>query len=598
MTSRGQPRPCVSCGTRPKAGPRVDHCFECLPGGPVTPPPCRRCGSSGDYYSGGLCRRCHPRAPQQVDSCCDCHAWGATRHTGWLCAACRTWQGMYFANHNQLCKGCARTIAVNSSGICRLCRAQLRRLRRDHGIRFDDPALARSFGAQLFFAGMRRAAATWTRPPPERRRVPWPPGRPVPWRQLVMFTVLPDLRGTRSSVGPPRDPILYAALEQVLADHARELGWRGDRTKQVRAGIRILLGLQDTPGAPIKTSEQKVLVQISGMTQSLVRDVLDKVGILEDDSTPSIEGWFEHKVEGLPEQMRKELRIWFDIMRHGSTTPPRRRPRTSSTINTYLNYALPALQAWALAGHDSLREITTEDVAATLPASGPARSWMARSLKAIFVVLKSRKIVFTNPLARTRSWHLDRPLPLPSDLGPTRDALNSPAPARAAIAALAAFCGLTTNQLRCLQLTDIRDGKLHLDGRAIPLAEPVRNRIAAWLDYRNQRWPTTTNPHLFVNNQTAFRTTPVGLPWTHRTLDIPGGVRAVRRDRILDEAIATRGDARRLCDLFGIQHPSRHPLHPSHRAPRPRKVHHEARPLSQPRAELRSPRAGLRTRPN
>jgi hypothetical protein len=42
------------------------------------------------------------------------------------------------------------------------------------------------------------------------------------------------------------------------------------------------------------------------------------------------------------------------------------------------------------------------------------------------------------------------------------------------------------------------------------------------------------------------------VPWTHRTLGVPGGVRAVRRDRILDEAIATGGDARRLCDLFGI----------------------------------------------
>lgn len=73
------------------------------------------------------------------------------------------------------------------------------------------------------------------------------------------------------------------------------------------------------------------------MTQSLVRDVLDKAGMLEDDSTPSIEGWFEHKVEGLPEKMRKELRIWFDIMCNGSTTPPRRRPRPPSTLNGYLN---------------------------------------------------------------------------------------------------------------------------------------------------------------------------------------------------------------------------------------------------------------------
>lgn len=34
-------------------------------------------------------------------------------------------------------------------------------------------------------------------------------------------------------------------------------------------------------------------------------------------------------------------------------------------------------------------------------------------------------------------------------------------------------------------------------------------------------------------------------------MDAPFGAQALRQDRILYEAIATEGDSRRLCDLFG-----------------------------------------------
>lgn len=44
------------------------------------------------------------------------------------------------------------------------------------------------------------------------------------------------------------------------------------------------------------------------------------------------------------------------------------------------------------------------------------------------------------------------------------------------------------------------------------------------------------------------------------TLNLSGGVQALRSDRILHEAIASGGDPRRLCDLFGlsIQHATRY----------------------------------------
>jgi len=108
--------------------------------------------------------------------------------------------------------------------------------------------------------------------------------------------------------------------------------------------------------------------------------------------------------------------------------------------------------------------------------------------------------------------------------------------------------------------TDIRDRRLHLDRRAIPLAEPVRRRVAAWLDHRIHRWPTSTNPHLFIHFRSAGHDEPVGPRRVFLTLALPGGVQALRQDRILHEAIATSGDPRRLCDLFGlsIQHATRY----------------------------------------
>ncbi len=107
--------------------------------------------------------------------------------------------------------------------------------------------------------------------------------------------------------------------------------------------------------------------------------------------------------------------------------------------------------------------------------------------------------------------------------------------------------------MRGLQLTDIHTGRLHLHGRGIPLAEPVRVRIAAWLSHRNQRWPRTLNPHLFISKRTALRTTPVGVQWITRTLGMT--TQAIREDRILDELHATGGDVRRICDLFGLTIP-------------------------------------------
>jgi hypothetical protein len=86
----------------------------------------------------------------------------------------------------------------------------------------------------------------------------------------------------------------------------------------------------------------------------------------------------------------------------------------------------------------------------------------------------------------------------------------------------------------------------------VSLADPVRDRLTAWLNYRNTRWPNTANPHLFIHYRTAGTIDQVGRRWVRLAVGDHLSPAAIRDDRILDEANATRGDPRRLADLFGL----------------------------------------------
>jgi hypothetical protein len=112
------------------------------------------------------------------------------------------------------------------------------------------------------------------------------------------------------------------------------------------------------------------------------------------------------------------------------------------------------------------------------------------------------------------------------------------------------FHALTSGELRTALTTDLRDGRLFLPSRTVLLADPVRDRLAAYLDYRNSRWPRTANPHLFLSQTTACGVEPVSHVWINDVLGIPA--RRLREDRLLHEAEATGGALRRICDLFGL----------------------------------------------
>jgi hypothetical protein len=267
--------------------------------------------------------------------------------------------------------------------------------------------------------------------------------------------------------------------------------------------------------------------------------------MLNDDRTPPIVRWFGVQIANLPEAMRHELGVWFAVMRAGSSIAPRMRPRAEATIGSQLRFVLPALRQWASA-HTSLREIGRDDVLAVLPPSGRPRSCMLQGLRSIFRVLKARKLVFVNPTARISAPTTERPVPPPVDLAALRAALDSDNPATA----LLAFHAVRIWQLTQIRLADLRDGRLHLDERVVLLAEPVRQRLAAYLDWRQLTWPGSINPYLLVHVRNAGTVAHVTPWWIRHQLSMPG--QRIRQDRILDEAHATGGDVRALCDLFGL----------------------------------------------
>lgn len=539
------PRPCARCGVNPVAYVGRECCYDCVPRVWKKPPRCKRCDSDNDYYSNGLCRRCHRSAPL-IESCRDCLAWGITRTHGGLCQACRGWNRRFPTP--QQCPSCQRVVPLNARGYCRLCCRQANFVRLPH--QTIDVCHANRSGQQLYIADLFREKRD-TPPIVARKRSGLPARHPVGHRQLALLDLDRDYTAARPTDLPMPLPELAAELDQVLVEHATTHGWSKSLEANTRTAVRMLLATQDTPGAAI-TARRAAAVTADRKLNNLksVLDVLAVAGMLDDDREPALDSYVHERTATLAEPMAAEFRQWYEVLRDGSTTSPRSRPRNPGTVRKQVYTALPILHAWTAEGHQALREISRQDVLDVLATDADRRRQTLATLRALFRYLKARKIVFINPTTRIRGVPMATSQPLPMDLAGLRRALNSEVAVRAALAALIAFHALRVNELVSLQLTDIHDGRLHLDGRTIPLAEPVRARLAAWLDVRAQRWPNTINPHLFINLHSAGRTKPVNLVWVSETLGI--SAQAIREDRILHEAITTAGDIRRLCDLFGL----------------------------------------------
>jgi hypothetical protein len=542
VTADGPRRPpakCHRCQVNRVAWvkPRVDYCYQCLPGGPFIAPTCRACGSE-NYFSEGLCPRCHPGGPLYLGSCRGCLAWGVYRAHSWLCWVCRWWQTHYPLG---VCLYCGRETRVGDRGACRLCLEQARSVQEPG--RALDLADANRQGQQLFFANMAIAARKTPRLTPDHRDE----ADGFEPRQEALFDIDPDPAVVRKRA-LAKGHQLRSYCDAIVREHAMKYGWSKRQRNDVTRSLRLLQVLQQTPDGKIRATDVTELPIHGGNITSTI-DVLAEAGLLIDDRPSHVARFFAGKTANLPEPMTQQLEVWLEVMLNGSTQQPRRRSRDPQTARLHIMGIAPIIEAWAAAGHQSFAEITAEQVRAALPASGSRRNWAEYGLKSLFTVLKGKKLIFANPTRGLRATRVNVSVPLPLDAGIVREELNSSKPGVALSVALVAFHALTDNQLRELKLTDVVDGRLTLDGRTIPLADPVRVRLAAWLDHRARTWPNTLNEHLLINQRTAPRLLPIGRGYWQRTNLRP---QALREDRILQEIHATGGDVRRICDLFGL----------------------------------------------
>jgi hypothetical protein len=75
------------------------------------------------------------------------------------------------------------------------------------------------------------------------------------------------------------------------------------------------------------------------------------------------------------------------------------------------------------------------------------------------------------------------------------------------------------------------------------------------MECRRTRWPTTANPYLLVNRITATQLGMVTRDYVHEMVrHLPVTIDTLRRDGLLANALAAKGDPLVLARLFGLSY--------------------------------------------
>ncbi|MGW6404135.1 hypothetical protein [Streptomyces sp. NPDC055134] len=244
------------------------------------------------------------------------------------------------------------------------------------------------------------------------------------------------------------EPHLAAWVGQFTDRRAARFGWRRQLTQQAHIGVNLLLGLLDAPGVRLSTTDAALLTKVPYLPHAHVTDILEEAGLLaRTEPACAMTAWAQTRIAPLPRAMQAQVEVWLAGMRDGTTRTPRQRPRTKATIRLHLAGALPALTHWAQDGITTLCEITPRDIKAVLPAPGPERNRTIKGLRSLFRILTARQLLPTDPTQQITTGSDGSIIPLPLEVQPIRQALESADPARALLCALTAFHGLHVHHL-------------------------------------------------------------------------------------------------------------------------------------------------------
>ena len=495
------------------------------------------------------------RPGKPATSCAGCFAWGVL--PGRTCRSCSTFTRLHQPGE---CAACGRIVAVKK-GYCRLCWLQASFEAKAAGrVTALEPILRQVRCQQLFFSGMHRIR----QPGPllgkqGRRKLRPQPARagngatPAGWVQLRLPINIPRdySRFDRRQHADLANPTLAWARQAARAlGEAR--GWSHWLAKDVDRALVILLSGHPA-GDTIRFSELAPALRHRGLGVERAAEILDHLGLLDDDRVPAFEAWLDRKLDGMTPGIRRDAGNWIRTLRDGG---PRTHARSPETIWSYLNDIRPILLGWSdRYGH--LREVTRADILAVADSlHGSRRHFTLSVLRSLFRHCKTNGTVFRNPTSRIRHAGRDygviQPLQ-PQDIKAAIAAAVTPANRLALV--LAAVHAARTKDIRELQLDDVDLGnrRLVLAGRARPLDDLTYRALIDWLGYRRTDWPHTANPHLLINRLTAVKTSPVGKVWLTKAFwGLQATLERLHADRQLEESLVHGPDPLHLAAVFGI----------------------------------------------
>jgi hypothetical protein len=487
-------------------------------------------------------------------SCAECWAWGVL--PGSCCRACYTFRNLHPPGQ---CMACRRMVPVKE-GYCRLCRLQALE---------EAKAAGKTTLSESFLRGVRHQQLFFTRMHRDHYR--------VPGRVRLGKLGTRGLRPKTVAVQPPEpawagaqlqlslnlrrdyrrfDRRQHADLDNSAVVRARRAaralgearGWSHDLAKRIDEGLVVLLS-SHTGGDKVRYSELFPAVRHRGR----IAEVLDDLGLLDDDRVPAFETWLERKLDGLAPGIRTTTDDWIGTLHVGG---PRARPRDISTVWGYLGAARPVLLAWSRDYHH-LREVTRDDIHVVSDSlQGNTRHHTLYALRSLFRHCKKNGVIFRDPTARLRvgpsNYHAILPLK-DNDIAKATTAATTPA-TRLTLARAAIHAARTTDIAQLLiDDIDLGNRRLTIAGRTRPLDDLTHRAMLDWLDYRRATWPTTANPHLLINRLTAVRTCPVGRVWITKAFwGLEATLDRLHADRQLEESLAHGPDPLHLAAVFGL----------------------------------------------
>ncbi|GAA4479339.1 hypothetical protein GCM10023094_24330 [Rhodococcus olei] len=487
-------------------------------------------------------------------SCAECFAWGVL--PGHCCRACYTFRNLHPSGR---CAACQRTVPIKE-GYCRLCRLQALADAKDAGkTTVSEPFLRGVRHQQLFFARMHRDhyrvigrerlgknGTRGRRPPPMGAEL-----RDQVWAGVQLHLPL-DLRRDYGRFDRRMDadlanPTLIRG-RRVAQDFGEAHGWSRALAAGVDRALVVVLSCH-TGDEKIRYSELISAVRHRGR----VADVLDRLGLLDDDRAPAFEAWLERKLDGLTPGIRREVEDWIRALHDGG---PRTRPRDPNTVWGYLNGIRPILLGWSR-HYNHLREVTRDDVLAIVNAlQGNKRRHTLSVLRSLFGHCRKAGVIFLDPTARIRVGPNNYGAILPLGDHEITEAVGAATtPATRLAVALAAIHAARSKDIgqSLLDDVDLGDRRLTIAGRSRPLDDLTYRALTDWLSYRRTRWPNTANPHLLVNRVTAVRTCPVGRVWITRAFwGLAATLDRLHVDRQLEESLTHGPDPLHLAAVFGI----------------------------------------------